>query len=145
MPRLRKTRASSFEISSSSTGTSRGRNSRIVTSLPKLRKIDANSTPTAPAPITISDLGGALRLRISMLVRMASSAFNPGSSLASDPVASIIFLALVWVFVPLESTSTVCTPSFGTRDQTTIRDTASELWNSIPSRTLFYVLEPGEL
>jgi signal transduction histidine kinase len=34
--------------------------------------------------------------------------------------------------------------AFGTRDQTTIRDTASELWNSIaPSRTLFYVLEPG--
>jgi len=34
--------------------------------------------------------------------------------------------------------------AFGTRDATTIRDTASELWNSIaPSRTLFYVLEPG--
>ncbi|MGB9458388.1 MAG: ATP-binding protein [Bryobacteraceae bacterium] len=34
--------------------------------------------------------------------------------------------------------------AFGTRDQTTIRDTASDLWNSIaPSRTLFYVLEPG--
>jgi hypothetical protein len=33
--------------------------------------------------------------------------------------------------------------AFGTRDQTTIRDTASDLWNSIaPSRTLFYVLEP---
>jgi signal transduction histidine kinase len=34
--------------------------------------------------------------------------------------------------------------AFGTRDPTTIRDTASELWNSLaPSRTLFYVLEPG--
>ncbi len=34
--------------------------------------------------------------------------------------------------------------AFGTRDQTTIRDTASDLWNSIaPSRTLFFVLEPG--
>ncbi len=34
--------------------------------------------------------------------------------------------------------------AFGTRDQTTIRDTASELWTSIaPSRTMFYVLEPG--
>jgi signal transduction histidine kinase len=34
--------------------------------------------------------------------------------------------------------------AFGTRDQATIRDTASELWNSVaPSRTLFYVLEPG--
>ena len=34
--------------------------------------------------------------------------------------------------------------AFGTRDRTTIRDTASELWNSVASsRTLFYVLEPG--
>ena len=34
--------------------------------------------------------------------------------------------------------------AFGTRDAATIRDTASDLWNSIaPSRTLFYVLEPG--
>ena len=61
MPRFLKTRVSSFEISSSSTGTTRGKNSRIVTSVPKLRKIDANSTPTAPAPITTSDLGGALK------------------------------------------------------------------------------------
>ena len=98
MPRLRNTRASSFEISSSSTGTMRGKNSRIVTSVPKLRKIDANSTPTAPAPITISDFGGALKLRISILVRIVSSAFNPGSSLASDPVASITFFAFTGLF-----------------------------------------------
>jgi len=34
--------------------------------------------------------------------------------------------------------------AFGTRDQTTISDTASELWSSIaPTRTLFYVFDPG--
>ncbi len=76
----------------------RGKNSRIVTSVPKLRKIDANSTPTAPAPITMSDFGGALRLRISMLVRIVASAFNPGSSLASDPLARITFFAFTWLF-----------------------------------------------
>jgi hypothetical protein len=57
MPRFLKRRASSFEISSSSTGTTRGRNSTRVTSVPKLRKMEANSTPTAPAPMTMRDLG----------------------------------------------------------------------------------------
>jgi signal transduction histidine kinase len=34
--------------------------------------------------------------------------------------------------------------AFGTRDPTTIRDTASELWSSLgASRSLFYVLDPG--
>ena len=76
----------------------RGKNSRIVTSVPKLLKIDANSTPTAPAPITISDFGGALSSRISMLVRIAASAFNLGSSFASDPVAITTFFAFTWLF-----------------------------------------------
>ena len=39
MPRFLKSRVSSLEISSSSTGTMRGRNSRIVTSAPKVRKM----------------------------------------------------------------------------------------------------------
>ena len=39
------------EISSSSKGTTRGNISRIVTSVPNELKIEANSTPTAPAPI----------------------------------------------------------------------------------------------
>ncbi len=112
MPRFLKTRVSSFEISSSSTGTTRGRNSRIVTSAPKLRKMDANSTPTAPAPITISDFGGWGRARISMLVRMRSSAVSPGNNFASDPIASITFFAFTLLLAPFVSTSTVCTPSF---------------------------------
>ena len=42
----------------------------IVTAAPKLLKTEANSTPTAPAPMTMSDLGIAGRVRISMLVRI---------------------------------------------------------------------------
>jgi hypothetical protein len=45
-----------------------------------------------------------------MLVRIVSSAFNPGSIFASDPVARITFFAFTWLFWP-RLTSTVCTPS----------------------------------
>ena len=65
MPRFLNSRSSSLEISSSSTGTTRGSISRIVTSAPKLLKIDANSTPTAPDPITTSDFGISAIFKIS--------------------------------------------------------------------------------
>ncbi len=52
----------------------RGSASMMVTSAPKLLKTDANSTPTAPDPITTSDFGIAGSVRICMLVRMVSSA-----------------------------------------------------------------------
>ena len=66
-------------MSSSSTGTMRGSISTTVTSVPKRLKIDANSTPTAPAPITIRLFGTAVRFRISILVRMNSaSGCKPG-------------------------------------------------------------------
>ena len=56
--------------------------------------MEANSTPTAPAPIMASDFGTAVRFRISILVRMrAASGFRPGSMRASEPVASMMFLA----------------------------------------------------
>jgi hypothetical protein len=57
MPRLRKARATAFDRSSSSSGARRGSASISVTSAPKERYIDANSSPTAPAPITIADDG----------------------------------------------------------------------------------------
>ena len=57
MPCFLKQRSSSFETSSSSTGTRRGSISRIVTLVPKRWKIDANSTPTAPAPMMASVFG----------------------------------------------------------------------------------------
>ena len=53
--------SSSAETASSSTGTSRGSSSMIVTSLPKRRKIDANSTPTAPLPMIAIDFGISLQ------------------------------------------------------------------------------------
>jgi hypothetical protein len=57
MARFLNDRSSSVEIASSSPGTSRGSSSMRVTSLPKLLKIDANSTPTAPLPMMAIDFG----------------------------------------------------------------------------------------
>jgi hypothetical protein len=57
MPRRLNARASSRWISASSRGTRPGRTSTIVTSAPMDRQKEANSTPTAPAPSTITDLG----------------------------------------------------------------------------------------
>ena len=57
----------------------RGSISITVTLVPKRLKMDANSTPTAPAPMISMDFGIAGRSRISMLVRMSSaSGFEPG-------------------------------------------------------------------
>ena len=68
MPCFRNDFSSSADIASSSTGTSRGSSSMIVTSLPKRRKIDANSTPTAPLPRIAIDFGTSLRPIASSLV-----------------------------------------------------------------------------
>jgi hypothetical protein len=57
MPRFLNARSSSVETASSSNGTRRGSNSITVTSLPKLLKIEANSTPTAPLPMMAIVLG----------------------------------------------------------------------------------------
>ena len=64
MPRLRNDFASSVETSSSSSGTNLGNSSTIVVSAPKREYTDANSTPTAPAPMTISDLGISVSSRM---------------------------------------------------------------------------------
>ena len=83
----------------------------MLISEPKLRKIDPNSTPTAPAPMMANDFGICLSDRISMLVRMVSSGLSPGSIFASEPVARMTFLA--WTLdAPLPSTATVSTPFF---------------------------------
>jgi hypothetical protein len=52
-----------------------------VTSVPKERKMEANSTPTAPAPTITSDLGISGSERISILVRTRSlgSSFRTGA------------------------------------------------------------------
>ena len=51
----------------------RGSASMIETSAPKLLKTEANSTPTAPEPMTMSDFGMAGRVSTCMLVRILSS------------------------------------------------------------------------
>jgi hypothetical protein len=76
-----------------------------------LLKIEPNSTPTAPAPMTTIDFGISGIERISILVRMRSSAVRPGSSLASEPVASRTFFARRGSRLPSFSTSTVRMPS----------------------------------
>ena len=68
MPCLRNDFSSSADTASSSTGTSRGSSSRIVTSLPKRRKIEANSTPTAPLPMIAIAFGTSLKPIASSLV-----------------------------------------------------------------------------
>ena len=61
MPCFRNDFSSSADTASSSTGTSRGSSSRIVTSLPNLLKMDANSTPTAPLPMIAMLFGTSAR------------------------------------------------------------------------------------
>ena len=94
IPCFLKVFSSSFEMSSSSTGTMRGSISSTVTFVPKRLKIEANSTPTAPAPMIPRVFGTVVRFRISMLVRMnCGSGSRPGSMRASDPVAMMMFFA----------------------------------------------------
>ena len=70
MPCLRNDFSSSADTASSSTGTSRGSSSRMVTSLPNRRKMEANSTPTAPLPMIAMDFGTSFRCTASSLVMM---------------------------------------------------------------------------
>ena len=93
MPCLRNDFSSSADTASSSTGTSRGSSSRIVTSLPNRRKIDANSTPTAPLPMIAIDFGTSLRWIASSLVMMRLRSISmPGTLRGAEPVATMISL-----------------------------------------------------
>ena len=62
--------SSSADTASSSTGTMRGSSSTRVTSLPNRRKMEANSTPTAPLPRMTIDFGISFRSIASSLVMM---------------------------------------------------------------------------
>ena len=68
----------------------------IVTSLPKRRKIDANSTPTAPLPRMTIDFGTSRRSIASSLVMMRLRSISmPGTLRGADPVATMISLVAV--------------------------------------------------
>src|SRR5262245_48184681 len=106
MPRLRNAFSSSAEMAASSFGTRRGSSSMMVTSLPNWRKIDANSTPTAPLPRMAIEAGISGRLMASSLVMMffRSTAIF-GTVLGADPVATMIsFADSTRFFAPVTST-----------------------------------------
>ena len=86
--RRRNARSSSFELNSSSAGTSRGSASTIVTSAPKLLNTDANSTPITPPPRTTTRSGTSSSRIASLLVMIRPPMSRPGSVLANEPVAS---------------------------------------------------------
>ena len=83
-------RASWAETSSSSIGTTRGSASSIVTSAPYSAKTSANSTPTAPAPITMIERS-RVSLRTAPFEEMTftSSIVTPGNDFGVEPVAMI--------------------------------------------------------
>ena len=105
MPFFLKMRVNSFEISSSSIGRSCGITSTMVVFVPKREKIDANSQPTAPAPMTSIDFGMRSSSRMwSELMMRLPSALMCGRSFGTEPMARMMFFVLS---VCLPSTSTV--------------------------------------
>ena len=86
--------ASSREISSSSSGTMRGRISMTAVFEPNRENIEANSTPTAPVPTTRRDLGTSGTSRIESEERTVLWSISiPGSERGAEPVAIRMFLA----------------------------------------------------
>ncbi len=107
IPRRVNVRASSFETSSSSTGTMRGSASRIVTWTPYEAKTSANSTPTAPAPMTAIDLGWrSFRTAPLEEITVFSSMVTPGSDFGSEPVPRMTARASSVSEPPVPFTST---------------------------------------
>ncbi len=89
----------------------RGSSSIIVTWLPKRRKIDANSTPTAPLPRMTIDFGTSRSAIASSLVMIRlRSISTPGTLRGTDPVAMMISFAAVRLCVSPSTTSTVPRP-----------------------------------
>ncbi len=81
--------------SPSSSGTIWGRYSSSVTLTPRSWNIEANSTPTAPAPTMTMSFGSVSILRTSSLVTMRlPSGVRPGSDLTREPVARMTSVAL---------------------------------------------------
>ncbi len=112
MPCFLNDRSSSVDTASSSMGTMRGSSSMMVTSLPKRRKIEANSTPTAPLPRMTIDLGISLRPIASSLVMIRLRSISmPGTLRGSEPVAMTISFRAVSVCASPPVTSTVPLPA----------------------------------
>ena len=95
IPRRLNVRSSSFETSRSSSGTIAGRYSSSVTDAPRSWYIDANSTPTAPAPMMmmLAGIESMRRTSSEVTIRFPSGSI-PGSDLTREPVARITSVAL---------------------------------------------------
>ena len=90
----------------------RGSISITVTVEPKRANIEANSIPTAPAPITIRLFGISLSCRISSEVRIClPSGAMPGSDFGFEPVAITTFLVSIFVSPASPFTTTAFGPS----------------------------------
>ena len=73
----------------------------IVTFEPNRAYIEANSTPTAPEPITRSDLGTSVSSSMDVEERTALSSMSmPGSERGAEPVATMTFFAANIVSAP---------------------------------------------
>ena len=89
MPRRRNTRCSTLADASSSSGSSCGAISTMVTSAPNDRHTDANSTPITPPPRMIADFGTRSSCSASSeVITRSPSSVRPGSERGTDPVAS---------------------------------------------------------
>ncbi len=120
MPRRLKVRSSSLLTSRSSSGTIAGRYSSSVTVAPRSWYIEANSVPTAPAPMTITDAGiVSIRRTSSEVTIRVPSGTIPGRLLTREPVARMTSVALRIRSPPLPgvpsspgcTTRTLCAPS----------------------------------
>jgi hypothetical protein len=95
IPRRLNVRSSSLLTSRSSSGTIAGRYSSSVTCEPRSWYIDANSTPTAPAPMMITDPGSvSMRSTSSLVTIRVPSGSIPGRLLTREPVARTTSVAL---------------------------------------------------
>jgi hypothetical protein len=91
MPRRRNARCSALDDASSSSGSSCGSISTMVTSAPNDRQIEANSTPITPPPRMIADDGTwSSTSASSELITREPSRLRPGRLFGTDPVASTI-------------------------------------------------------
>ena len=77
--RLRKARSTIFDAHGSSSGTSVGNASTMVTSVPNDAQVEANSTPITPPPSTIAFSGIHSRLSACVDVITRPSIAKPGS------------------------------------------------------------------
>ena len=112
MPRRPSALASAADTSSSSSGSTRGSISINVTFDPKEAYIDANSTPTAPAPRIASEVGTEASSRMwSELSTRLPSKGRKGSARTAEPVAISTWRVSIARVPPSLSTTTRRGPS----------------------------------